>query len=654
VGRLSGLEILEGRVLLDAVRWINPAGGVWEVASNWDASRTPGPDDDAIIDLQGVAVNHTSGTESVHSLQLTGSTLTLSDGTLAVATKVQGDGTLILSGGTLAGATVAAGLTFQDGSRGTLDHVTVNTDLVFIGRTTVGVSVVNGLVLNGTIFLGGSAGTTTGSIVFQNTETVHGRGRIDLGTGHSAFISIANGATVTLGQHVTITGRAGMINDLGFGGWLINKGTTSPVQGFSIDNCINQGTIVAQAGTIDITNCTNTGTIIAHGGNVYLGSFVNTGTVMAAGGILTLGGWTNDGVISTINDVAVTLGTGTNVGGTVSASDRVTMRVNGTVTDTNSSLTLLGSSVLTLGSSSATLFGGTVAGSGTVQFYLGTLDGVTLDADMTLYGNGAVYIQNGLTLNGTLHLRSVVDFLGTQQIDGSGSIIFDGDRFSYGAAEVDGNNSVLTLGPDLTVHGPVGAIGPAGSSNARLVDEGTIAVDSGGAGLRLTSFTNAGGTVMVGANAHLFGDYTQTSGVIILDNGEIDANPVDLQGGTLMGSGLIVGNVRNAALLVVGGPGTPGRLTIRGNYTQTAAGTLRLEVGGSHPGVEFDQLVVTGQAALDGTLAVALINGFVPASGDTFPIITAGSVQGVFATLDLDPAFQDPHYNSTGVTLIAS
>jgi hypothetical protein len=53
---------------------------------------------------------------------------------------------------------------------------------------------------------------------------------------------------------------------------------------------------------------------------------------------------------------------------------------------------------------------------------------------------------------------------------------------------------------------------------------------------------------------------------------------VNIQGGTLSGSGTIAGSLTNAGEVDLGS--SPGTLTINGNYTQTAAGALNLEVGG--------------------------------------------------------------------------
>jgi hypothetical protein len=167
-------------------------------------------------------------------------------------------------------------------------------------------------------------------------------------------------------------------------------------------------------------------------------------------------------------------------------------------------------------------------------------------------------------------------------------------------------------------------------------------------------FTNAGGTVTVtGTGLRFSQTYTQTAGVTNLDRATWTVPMVDLQGGRLVGGGTIVGNVRNAGEVSVGGDMAAGQLTIMGNYTQTAAGTLTLEIGGYNPGVGYDLLAVTGSAALDGTLNVSLINGFIPTSGDTFQPLTFNTRNGVFATANVDSSLMPPVYDSMDVTLVA-
>jgi Ca2+-binding RTX toxin-like protein len=106
-----------------------------------------------------------------------------------------------------------------------------------------------------------------------------------------------------------------------------------------------------------------------------------------------------------------------------------------------------------------------------------------------------------------------------------------------------------------------------------------------------------------------------------------------LAGAMLTGSGRIAGNVNNAGLVLPGS--SPGTLTITGNFTQTAGGILRVELGGRSAGL-FDQLRVLGTVTLGGSLEAAFVNGFVSASGDRFVVVDndmADAVTGIFASL---------------------
>lgn len=91
------------------------------------------------------------------------------------------------------------------------------------------------------------------------------------------------------------------------------------------------------------------------------------------------------------------------------------------------------------------------------------------------------------------------------------------------------------------------------------------------------------------------------------------------------------------------------------SFTQTAVGTLILDLGGNLAG-EFDVLDVTGDATLAGIIDIDLISGFVPVLGDSFEILTTpnGTITGVFDTTDL-PALAglefDVVYNSQSVVL---
>ena len=82
----------------------------------------------------------------------------------------------------------------------------------------------------------------------------------------------------------------------------------------------------------------------------------------------------------------------------------------------------------------------------------------------------------------------------------------------------------------------------------------------------------------------------------------------------------------------------------------------------SSAGTGHDQLAITGTASLDGTLDIQTDAGFTPGVGaeagvigDSYVIVSAGSVSGTFATINGrhmgSGKFYDVAYNATNVTL---
>ena len=101
--------------------------------------------------------------------------------------------------------------------------------------------------------------------------------------------------------------------------------------------------------------------------------------------------------------------------------------------------------------------------------------------------------------------------------------------------------------------------------------------------------------------------------------------------------------------LIVGGTGTTGLLSISGNYEQTSAGTLDMEIGGNTAGIQFDKLAISGSATLAGTLNVSFINSFAPSSG-SWQILTFANHTGTFTITNVGNG-KSAHYNATNVAI---
>ena len=191
--------------------------------------------------------------------------------------------------------------------------------------------------------------------------------------------------------------------------------------------------------------------------------------------------------------------------------------------------------------------------------------------------------------------------------------------------------------------------------------DGSFTVQNGANFTSSQAFTNAGTVTVNGGGTFAAGGtgvYTQIGGTTILNGGTLGAagNQIDIQGGTLSGPGTVVGTLTNGGEVDLGG--NPGTLTVNGNFTQTASGTLTIKVGGATAGTLFDQVNVTSTAALNGTLTATLISGYAPGLEEAYPVLTFASSTGSIVTfntprIDGNPAFAT-NTKSTSLELIGA
>ena len=114
-----------------------------------------------------------------------------------------------------------------------------------------------------------------------------------------------------------------------------------------------------------------------------------------------------------------------------------------------------------------------------------------------------------------------------------------------------------------------------------------------------------GTLTLAGANTYT-GLTTVNGGTLAVDGsiaGAVDVN----SGGTLQGIGSIAGNVTVAAGGILSPGNSPGTLSV-GSLALNSGSQLKIELGGSVLGVEYDSLTVAGAANLGGTLDVSLID----------------------------------------------
>jgi len=137
------------------------------------------------------------------------------------------------------------------------------------------------------------------------------------------------------------------------------------------------------------------------------------------------------------------------------------------------------------------------------------------------------------------------------------------------------------------------------------------------------------------------GTFNMTGGIVSVVNLNTDTGNAGVD--FIFTGGLLAVDTVTGDLVNEGGilspDNSPGTILITGNYTQSALGTLDIQLGGLLAGSEYDVLNINGTANLGGTLDVSwydLGSGLFNASlGDSFDILTAYSLTGEFDNLTL-------------------
>ena len=116
--------------------------------------------------------------------------------------------------------------------------------------------------------------------------------------------------------------------------------------------------------------------------------------------------------------------------------------------------------------------------------------------------------------------------------------------------------------------------------------------------------------------------------------------------GTLCGEGFVYAAVENGGMVSPGA--SPGVLDIWGDFTQTSAGKLVLEIAGP---TEFDSLRVHGQAHLAGKLDIVLRDGYIPGPTDSFLLFDAFSIEGAFDEINVSGGGLLLDFSPTGLVV---
>ncbi|MBI2297123.1 MAG: hypothetical protein HYU76_14055 [Betaproteobacteria bacterium] len=483
------------------------------------------------------------------------------------------------------------------------------------------------LTNNGTIRPGGSPGTLTVT------------GNLTLNTGSVVDIELASGLVSDV---LAVSGNAslaGTLNVIPFGGYQGNSGDLFTVitcgaacgGGF---NTINQPVDFNVTPTLNATNFTL-------GVNSLINRWIGTtgdwnNALLWNRGHIPLS--TEDVVIPDVGmaGVSETITSAFGVHSIRSLTSAENLVLSGGSLDLSVNSSIGAGAMLSVGAGAALNLGNSVAlnGPGSLSNQ-GTLTLNNGAVGAALGNQGTINIGGASAINSAMFDMNA----GTLNIPGGATLTKNGGSFNWNGGSLSGAGNLTMAG------GAMFNIAGSGARTLNGLTLGAINLNLGGGSLTLQSGTlNASGTTTIATGAAMVaqggtlnaaGGTIDVSGIFQAGGGTVMAGAINVQpGGTLTGAGAVTGNINNAGTVAPGA--SPGTLTINGNYTQGPGGMLAIEIGGTAASTQYDQLLVNGNATLDGTLNATLVNGFVPSGSEAFTVIrTGGTVTGTFATTNL-------------------
>jgi hypothetical protein len=375
--------------------------------------------------------------------------------------------------------------------------------------------------------------------------------------------------------------------------------------------------------------------------------FVNTGLLDVQSGTFVLGPGTNSGQFNIPNGSQLTFASGTNVqlaGASFTGGGLVALSLLEPDLWLSADVTIQNLQV------GGTYGFGTIDGPGNL-----TISGFLSAGGGIFRGGGAVNVNS----NATFAVPFNTPTLGRSVNNSGSAVIATGILASQSIAWNNLPGSLLEM---QTGSGNLG-VNYSGAPPA-FYNEGLFTNSSFGPQISW-AFTNSG-SVQIGSATSINFErgFTQTAGGTVIGAGATltlgGAQVFLLLGGELSGVGTVSGSVINSAVIHPGD--APGALAIYGSFTGNSSGALAIEIAGPSSGGQYGQLnfPFNSQAAIGGALNLTFDNGFVPAVGERYPIVTGssgagGSFSGVFASLNgLRPTngvVLVPVYTGSGVVL---
>jgi autotransporter-associated beta strand protein len=276
--------------------------------------------------------------------------------------------------------------------------------------------------------------------------------------------------------------------------------------------------------------------------------------------------------------------------------------------------------------------------------------GVTVDLNNRLYADGNEGANSIVSISGGSRLElsdSMDNSFGGLNLDPEKLVIDNGTVVVPGSRGT--NFHAFTIGAGgATFEVPAGFIANFEQDSVRHIVSnlgGDLTLAGAGTGRFYKAFGGSGDLVKRGTGTWEVHGSQLYSGQTVIDEGMLklvdtatgNGDTLVQSLGTLSGTGEVRGSLINDGRVVPGNSAGP--LQVLGNYDQLSNAVFEFDIQASTDGSQH-RLAIDGAARLDGTLSIDLMDGYQPAVGDAFAILTAASIVGTMELVGESQGFR--------------
>jgi filamentous hemagglutinin family protein len=271
--------------------------------------------------------------------------------------------------------------------------------------------------------------------------------------------------------------------------------------------------------------------------------------------------------------------------------------------------------------------------------------------------NGLFELQGNYSLNGVLTGTGTLSNTGVLNLGNNSGSLIQNPIINSGTINNMGNYTLSSIvsGTGMLVNSGSLNVTGSGVFGNSVVNSGSGQLDFNGAQQNIqfaSGFSNTSDVQFSGGSFSFSNGYNQISGNLIVQQGAQLTGDLNINGGTFSGFADITGNLNAQGGRIIPGA-SPGLMVVSGDLNLDSNSVIDIEIqNAGSPGIDFDAIVVQGNANLAGQLNLIDISAGTLTEGNQYSFLEANAINGFFNGIGFSAASSSYEFSLPAVSSV--